>query len=1193
MLLLLLAAGAAPWLAGLGPVRRAVAAAIARAVGRPVDLDALEAGWASGVEVRGLSVAGLGGEFGRDPLLEAATVRVRKPLHRLLLGGGDTEVEVDGLRLRLEEQAGGRTNLDDLIARFRPEPGAAPPAERVEREPTALRVRLNGAHVSLRRLARRVPAEPVDPFEGDPVILPADEGAMEVALEGFELDLVAEPASTRVRFGGAVRVNDAGGDVRGTVTVAGPVVRGSVEARGVDLRVLEPFLEGGVRGVADLAVEGEVADGSPSLRVRASARDLVAGDFREERVDLAARVEGARVAEGTLATASGLRLEGSGTADDLSVEGSHPRASFAVRKQGDAFSGTAEVRAVALGRLPPRDVALEFDVLLRGDAAEIRSARARAPDADLRASGTVALRAPFAGELSVEGGADLRLLAPLLKERAEVLGSATLRADLRVEPDGGVALRGGGEVRDLVVRGVFDEELSRERASFEIDAALEEDRDVLRVARGRVDEIAFEGRAAGLRAGELREVKGGVKGEVALSPLLPRLAGLEDVQDLKGRLAIDVQAATDAKGMTVAGSAVVTGLRFAGYGRRLDHERVSLRGKVERPPGGAWTGHAIATAAPVLVDVADFAVEGGRFRAEGKLEVADLAALPLLPAPLHLGGGLGGTFVAAPDEVTADLHSGSLTALWDGHGVEAAETTLSVAARRGEAGWSFDGSRATVAGATVALAGRDVELRGVLEELARVAPDLAPFAPRGRIALRGGLAGDDFSVDATVEDFAATVGGEEVSSPSLRVAASGARGEVLELRDLLVETGRATLRASGDVGERADLRVRVSGDLAAAAAYVPGLSGDGPFHVDATVSAPRPGADGPVVARGDLAFERAATGDLEARGAKVGFSFRGLLAGKHVEPAALSLDASARQLSRGGLRLDACDVAAEGAGAPFRFRATVRAREARAGDFPLEGARADLRGEVERWDVETLSALGVEGTLAFDRLVAHTTEWTGGSASATLRDGTLQLAGLKAAVNGGTVEGSGSIELAGERARWELRATSAGVRITERMADPLSYLLPVLRTRRGKGTVAGTLDARLDLAGDGTGADAIRRSLAGSGKVRFHDVDVKGSILLGEVTRALRALGGDAGESFEDLDVAFVVRGGRVKTDPFELKGALLDLECDGDVGLDGSLDILIVPRVKAVSLPVTIPFRVKGHLDDPKLRPAPLAPFR
>ncbi len=108
-----------------------------------------------------------------------------------------------------------------------------------------------------------------------------------------------------------------------------------------------------------------------------------------------------------------------------------------------------------------------------------------------------------------------------------------------------------------------------------------------------------------------------------------------------------------------------------------------------------------------------------------------------------------------------------------------------------------------------------------------------------------------------------------------------------------------------------------------------------------------------------------------------------------------------------------------------------------------------------------------------------------------------------------------------------------------------------------KGLVRGVMSADLDLAGDGTRPEQLRRSLTANGLASLFD----GQIGPGPVLEAIAAATGVAAlkeARFKNLALPFQVERGRVTTREVELKSAVGDWRIAGAAGFDGALDYAV-----------------------------------
>jgi len=646
----------APTLAGLGPVRRYVENRLGETLGRTVALGELEAGWTKGVALHGLSVANRGAEFGEEALLEIASVSVSDSLTQLLFGGGPTRIVIDGLVVRVEEQAGGRTNVDDILERL-----AAPKAPRkpeVE-PPPPLQLELRRCTFQFRRLAYRAPPRRVDPFVDDAVIRDAGEGALRVAVERFDLTVAGGLNRQTIRFAGGVAVNDKGGHVEGSIEIAGGEFAGKVKADDLDLELLQPFLPFDLRGKLDLEVSGDAAEGL-DLVVRIEGFHL-AGErlptVTEEWIDLRAAVRksadgvvvetlGLKSASGEvelegggswplaesapfhvrtrlpsrllfahrgkepLRTAIHLEVQGTGSPDELDVVGklSMPEVTFLAPELAKLGKGSGD---------------LEFDVGIHDQRLEIRRLLLKGLHLDAKLSGTVSLTRPPVIDLAGKAAIDLALLRRLLSPFLQLPNDAEIEGRLRtsdlvvrLDEKGNAEVKADAFLDGLVVDGVFEQPLRREHLELHLDAALTDDGNVLEVRRGQLDDLRAVGRVVGLREEKLRHAEGELKGTLLLTAMPLHAAGIEDIDTLTGTLTVDVNASTNEGCVKIAGSASIDKLLAEADGLVGRARSVSLAGSAERDDEGHWETSADARLEELSV-AGDFGEAGATITFDG------------------------------------------------------------------------------------------------------------------------------------------------------------------------------------------------------------------------------------------------------------------------------------------------------------------------------------------------------------------------------------------------------------------------------------------------------------------------------------------------------------------------------------------------------------------------------------------------
>jgi hypothetical protein len=212
--------------------------------------------------------------------------------------------------------------------------------------------------------------------------------------------------------------------------------------------------------------------------------------------------------------------------------------------------------------------------------------------------------------------------------------------------------------------------------------------------------------------------------------------------------------------------------------------------------------------------------------------------------------------------------------------------------------------------------------------------------------------------------------------------------------------------------------------------------------------------------------------------------------------------------------------------------------------------------------------------------------WEDAKGDVALEEGSLLVTNLVAGLHGGTVRAQGRLTPKDDRLAWEGEAHAKGLVLTEQIGRPLSFVIPFLRVEKEAGQLAGRADLDVRLAADDTTDAAILRTLGGSGRAHLYDIEARNSILLPLLSLRLDKAILREPYRFKDLEVSFDVGQGSIRPRPFELEATPFGIKVkEIEVGLDGTVDALVVPGL--------LPLRVKGTLDDPDVRPAPLAPFR
>lgn len=264
---------------------------------------------------------------------------------------------------------------------------------------------------------------------------------------------------------------------------------------------------------------------------------------------------------------------------------------------------------------------------------------------------------------------------------------------------------------------------------------------------------------------------------------------------------------------------------------------------------------------------------------------------------------------------------------------------------------------------------------------------------------------------------------------------------------------------------------------------------------------------------------------------------------------------------------------------------------------PTTGHRAAAPPAGERkaaplLDFDRLAGLDFSGTVQVRSLLARGVRLDRLNLGLRARDARLDVSPLAAALYGGTVTGSASLDARARR--WHLAQQVAGVQ-----AGPL--LRAVARLDR----LEGRANATLDLTTSGETTEAMTRALQGTARIGVTDGAIKGvnlpemmrqaSALLGSKTSLEREARGGDRTDFSDLSASFVVRDGVASTNDLSFRSDALRANGSGRFELvTGAVDYKLNTTLVGVSADirnrviarlgeVTIPVRVTGTVDAPK----------
>lgn len=170
-----------------------------------------------------------------------------------------------------------------------------------------------------------------------------------------------------------------------------------------------------------------------------------------------------------------------------------------------------------------------------------------------------------------------------------------------------------------------------------------------------------------------------------------------------------------------------------------------------------------------------------------------------------------------------------------------------------------------------------------------------------------------------------------------------------------------------------------------------------------------------------------------------------------------------------------------------------------------------------------------------------------------IANGTLSLDGLKMQLFEGRVMASGSYSTAAnpQRPQLKLSADVAGASFAKTFEelDMIQKLVPIFAKTGGDYSMSLNLSTALDST-----MSPDLQSLDATGELRSANIHVQN---IGAFDALAKALNNDALRKIEAKDVAirFVVRNGRITTQPFDLKMGDIKMNLSGSTGLDQSID--------------------------------------
>ena len=240
----------------------------------------------------------------------------------------------------------------------------------------------------------------------------------------------------------------------------------------------------------------------------------------------------------------------------------------------------------------------------------------------------------------------------------------------------------------------------------------------------------------------------------------------------------------------------------------------------------------------------------------------------------------------------------------------------------------------------------------------------------------------------------------------------------------------------------------------------------------------------------------------------------------------------------------------------------------------LQGAKHGEPAKDAAVDLSGLKGLNAQGELRVGALQVQGLRLSRLKAQLKAAGGRAEISPHSASLYEGEL--SGALSLDGNANRIALKETFSNVSI-----GPLLRDLARQDRLEGKGNVA------LELAAAGATASAMKRSLAGTAKVRLRDGAIKGIDIAELLRKARAAAGRQSGQAadskertdFSELSASFSIKNGVAHNEDLDVKSPLLRIGGSGDIDI-GRSAISYVVKASVVGTSLTVPVKLAGPLD-------------
>ena len=254
-------------------------------------------------------------------------------------------------------------------------------------------------------------------------------------------------------------------------------------------------------------------------------------------------------------------------------------------------------------------------------------------------------------------------------------------------------------------------------------------------------------------------------------------------------------------------------------------------------------------------------------------------------------------------------------------------------------------------------------------------------------------------------------------------------------------------------------------------------------------------------------------------------------------------------------------------------------------------ASAEKAAPKKAADYEPLRKLILDGRMKIDQLVASKAKIRDLLVQIKAQNGIFNLDPLQLAMYQGNVSGKGDLNV-----QTNTPKSSLNLNVENIQAGPL------LRDVLEKDILEGVTNAQLKLAMSGDDAAMIKKTLNGTGEIRFNDGAIIGIDLAGMVRNVKAAFGMEQKPAqrprtdFAELNAPFSITQGLVHTPQTSLKSPLIRVIAAGDANLvKETLDFRVEPKVVGTikgqgdtsdRTGLMVPVLVSGTFAKPQFRP-------